>query len=74
LLTPDQAKVLAIVIAEGMATRSHVDNVWGFSQSHVRRESSSTRSWDLTGTTVMPEPRLKPSHVRRVPRHECRLR
>ena len=34
-LTPDQAEVLAIVIAEGMATRSHIEDVRGFSQSRV---------------------------------------
>ncbi|MDR0360995.1 MAG: SMC-Scp complex subunit ScpB [bacterium] len=37
-LTPDQAEGLAIVIAEGLATRSHIEDVRGFSQSRVGPE------------------------------------
>jgi chromosome segregation and condensation protein ScpB len=38
-LTRDQAEVLAIVIAEGVATSSHIEDVRGFSQSRIGRRA-----------------------------------
>jgi chromosome segregation and condensation protein ScpB/DNA-binding XRE family transcriptional regulator len=52
-LTPDQAEVLAIVIAEGMATRSHIEHVRGFSQSRIGPEGVTMIPRDCSETLAL---------------------
>ena len=52
-LTPDQAEILAVVIAEGMATHSHIEDVRGFSQSRVGPEGVTTSPRDCSETMAL---------------------
>ena len=52
-LTPDQAEILAVVIAEGMATHSHIEDVRGFSQSRVGPEGVTASPRDCSETLAL---------------------
>jgi chromosome segregation and condensation protein ScpB len=52
-LTPDQAEVLAIAIAGGMATRSHIEDIRGLSQSRVSPERVTMIPGDCSETLAL---------------------
>ena len=56
-LTRDQAEVLAIVIAVGMATRSDIDHVRGLSQSREGPEGATASSRNCSESLTLLVPR-----------------